>query len=70
MLALHSGEHFRATVTRDRGDGTVDVQFALAMLGSATKSKREVLSLQRARELDAVWLQARTNRCAAIAVAN
>ena len=48
----------RATVVRDRGNGTVDVQWTLGLLGSeSAKSKKEVRSLRRGDEVGALWLR-------------
>ena len=59
VMAQHSsGDYFRATVTKDNGDGAVDVQFVLASLGrDSAKSKKKVRSLAQEEELRALWLE-------------
>ena len=47
MLSLHpTGEFFRASILRDREDGTVDLQYVQSILGTEEgKTKKEILSL-------------------------
>ena len=59
VMAQHStGDYFRATVVKDNGNGTCDVQFVLASLGrDAAKSKKVIRSLAQEEELRALWLE-------------
>jgi hypothetical protein len=60
VLALHqqTGDHFRATVLKDHGNGFVDVQFSLVLLGKCDMlSKKDVMSLERGSELDRIWYE-------------
>ena len=59
MLSLHpTGEFFRASILRDREDGTVDLQYVQSILGTEEgKTKKEILSLHRGQEDAAVWLK-------------
>lgn len=58
VLALHrdTGDHFRATVLRDHGDGYVAVQYTLVILGECERlSKKDVMTLSRGSELERMW---------------
>jgi len=59
VMAMHSsGDYFRATVVKDHGNGTCDVQFVLASLGrDPTAPKKKIRSLAQEEELRALWLE-------------
>ena len=59
MLSLHpTGEYFRASILQDCGNGTVDLQYSLSMLGAEyCKSKKQIMSLRRGNDVAAVWLK-------------
>jgi hypothetical protein len=58
-MAMHAtGDYFRATVAKDHGNGTCDVQFVLASLGrDPATPKKKIRSLAQEEELRALWLE-------------